>query len=186
MFFVVSYCQDEIQGVTLKRFFAVFILFVGLICWAISATLPADAAKKAVKAKGAMNAKQIEAINTTVVNLTKKTYTRELYSPRDSEDLISVKLQLDGQMDLAPETALAPIYFRLGSLFKLRGMQTESIDCFQTIIENFSETAYGPKARTELKAMGIEIKENILPTDEDFQARKLALFKLLNATCSHF
>ncbi len=149
----------------MKRFFTVFILFVGLICWAVSATLPADAAKKAAKVKGAMNEKQIESINTTVVNLTKKFYTRELYSPRDSEDLINAKLQLDGQMDLAPETALAPIYYRLGSLFKLRSMKTEAIDCFQTIIENFSETAYGPKARTELKAMGIEIKENILPAD---------------------
>lgn len=170
MFFVVSYCQDEIltlRGVILKRFFAVFILLVGLICWAISATAPADAAKKpSAKVKGALNEKQIEAIGTTVTNLTKKFYTRELYSPRDNEDLIGAKLQLDSQMDISPETALAPIYYRLGCLFKLRGMQSEAIDCFQTIIENFSETAYGPKTRTELKAMGVEIKESILPTDE--------------------
>jgi len=151
----------------LKRFFTVFILFFGLICWAISATLPADAAKKAAtRAKGAMNEKQIEAVNITVINLTKKFYTRELYSPRDSEDLINAKLQLDGQMDISPETALAPIYYRLGSLFKLRSMQAEAIDCFQTIIENFSETAYGPKARTELKAMGVEIREMALPIDD--------------------
>ncbi len=152
----------------MKKYFAILILLIGVIGWAINGTEPASAAKKNSKVKGAMDEKQIEALNTTINNLTKKFYTHELYSPRDSEDLINSKLQLDSQMDIAPETILAPVYYRLGNLFKLRGMKTEAIDCYQTIIENFSETAYAPKARTELKAMGVEIKENTLPQDEEF------------------
>ena len=38
-------------------------------------------------------------------------------------------------------------------------MKAECIDCLKTVIENFSDTAYGPKAREVLTEMGITIKE---------------------------
>ena len=38
-------------------------------------------------------------------------------------------------------------------------MQAESIECFQTILENFSDTALAPKAIANLKAMGVEVAE---------------------------
>ena len=43
----------------------------------------------------------------------------------------------------------------------MRGEEKDAIVCYQTILENFSETAYGPKSRDILMDMGIEIK---LPT----------------------
>lgn len=152
----------------MKRYIAFFVLLVGLFSWAICATLPADAARKAQKARGGLSEKQVTEIGTTIDTLTKKYYMRELFSPYDSELLITSKIQLDGQMDITPETSLAPIYYKTANLFKLRGMKNEAIDCYQTILENFSETAYGPKARKELKDMGVEIKENLLPKDEEF------------------
>lgn len=151
----------------MKRYIVLFIVFVGFFGWLISVSLPADA-KKASRSKGALTEKQVEEINTTVTNLTKKMYTRELFSPKDSEDMIFSKIQLDMQMDVAPEPNLAPIYFRLGNLMKLREMKPEAIECYQTVLENFSDTAYAPKARAELKNMGVEIKENLIPKDEEF------------------
>lgn len=151
----------------MKRYIAIFVLLTGLFSWAICVTMPADA-KRVQKVKGGLSEKQIGEISTSVDLLTKKYYTRELFSPYDSEMLINSKIQLDAQMDVSPETVLAPIYYKTGNLFKLRGMKNEAIDCYQTIIENFSETAYSPKARKELKDMGIEIKESVLPKDEEF------------------
>lgn len=149
----------------MKRFFALLILLVGIFSWAICSISPADAARK-TKAKGGLSEKQISEISTIVNTLTTKYYTRELFSPEDSESLINSKIQLDNQMDIAPETVLAPVYFKLGNIFRLRGMKSEAIDSYQTIIENFSETAYGPKARKELGDMGIVIKDNAFPLDE--------------------
>ena len=122
--------------------------------------MPADAART-TKGKGGASEKQLKELDTTVINLTKKYYTRELYSPKDSEDLINAKIMADIQMDTSPSPSLAPIYFKLGNLFKLREMQTEAIDSYQTILENFQDTVYAPKARKILTDMGVEIKENI-------------------------
>lgn len=122
--------------------------------------MPADAART-TKSKGGASEKQLKELDTTVINLTKKYYTRELYSPKDSEDLINAKIMADIQMDTSPSPSLAPIYFKLGNLFKLREMQTEAIDSYQTILENFQDTVYAPKARKILTDMGVEIKENI-------------------------
>lgn len=126
--------------------------------------MPADAARSRSK-KGGLNEKQVSEISTSVNSLIKKVYTRELFSPKDSEDLISNKLTLDAQMDVAPDPQFAPIYYRLGNIYKMRAMKTEAIDCYQTILENFSDTAYAPKARKELKDMGIEVKEAPMPME---------------------
>ena len=45
-------------------------------------------------------------------------------------------------------------------------MQPEAIDSYQTILENFQDTVYAPKARKILTDMGVEIKESLVMEDE--------------------
>lgn len=132
------------------------LVMFGVLCL-INYTMPADAAKKAKKTK--VDEAQVQQMQEKVDLLTRKYYTRELYSPADSDNLINLKLQLDELMDASPEPVYAPIYYKLGKLFQLRGMKAEAIDSLKTIIENFSDTAYSPKATEALKEMGVVIKE---------------------------
>ena len=127
----------------------------------LNQALPADAAKKAAKKRGLSQEVLVE-ITQKVDNLTKKIYERELYTPEDSGELINLKLQLDEQMDIFAEPSYAPLYFKIGNIYRLRGEEKDAINCYQTILENFSQTAYGPKARDILVQMGVEIS---LPTD---------------------
>ena len=143
----------------MKKYVISFIVFVCVIAWGINLTMPANAAKKSSRGGGAE--KQIKQADETISNLTKKFYTRELFSPEDSDSLITVKLAIDSQMDVSAEPALAPVYFKTGHLFRLREMNEEAVDCFQTILENFGDTVYAPKARQELREMGVDIKETL-------------------------
>lgn len=136
------------------------MFIIGLV---LNQALPADAAKKNAKKKG-MAPDAIAEIVEKTNTLTKKIYERELYTPQDANTLISLKLQLDEQMDILPEASFAPIYFKLGNIFRLRGNEKDAISCYQTILENFSQTAYAPKSRDILESMGVEIK---LPTTSD-------------------
>ena len=138
----------------------------------INYTMPADAARKNTKEKQEapkVDEEQLKNLTQKIDLLTRKYYTRELYSPQDSDDLINIKLQLDEIMNTTPEPVYAPLYYKLGSLYKLRGMKAECVDCLKTVIENFSDTAYGPKAREVLTEMGITIKEPepLLGEDEE-------------------
>ena len=56
-------------------------------------------------------------------------------------------------MLIAPDAALAPIYYKAGNLYKARKYQTDAIECYQTVLENFADTAIAPKAVKELKAL---------------------------------
>ena len=49
------------------------------------------------------------------------------------------------------------MYFKAGNVYKLRNMTPEAIDCYQTILENFSDTALAPKARAALAELGVEV-----------------------------
>ena len=151
----------------MKQTVSVLVLILMVIGLVLNQALPADAAKKAVKKKG-MAPEAITELNTKVDDLTRKIYERELYSPEDSKNLITLKLQLDEQMDILPETAFAPIYFKIGNIFRLRGSEKDAIVCYQTVLENFSDTAYGPKARDILTQMGIEIKMPTENKEEEF------------------
>ena len=131
-----------------------FLLIIGLI---LNQALPADAAKKNAKKKGLAPEVITEIVEKTD-NLTKKIYARELYTPEDAETLISLKIQLDEQMDILPEASFAPIYYKLGNIFKMRGNDKDAIICYQTVLENFSQTVYAPKSREILESMGVEIK----------------------------
>ncbi len=146
----------------MKQTLSVLIPLMLIIALVVNQALPADAAKKNIKKKG-MSQEALTELTESVDYLTKKIYEREFYSPEDSKNLIALKLKLDEQMDVLPEAAFAPIYYKLGNIFKMRGNEKDAVVCYQTILENFADTAYGPKSRDILSEMGIEIK---LPTDE--------------------
>ena len=146
----------------MKQTLSVVIPLMLIIALIVNQALPADAAKKNVKKKG-VSQEVLTEYTESVDYLTKKIYEREFYTPEDSKNLIALKLKLDEQMDILPEAAFAPIYFKLGNIFKMRGNEKDAVVCYQTILENFADTAYGPKSRDILSEMGIEIK---LPTDE--------------------
>lgn len=151
----------------MKQTLSVLVLFLLIVALILNQALPADAAKKAVKKKG-VNQEFLDDITTKVDNLTKKIYEKELYTPNDANQLIGLKLQLDEQMDILSEASFAPLYFKIGNIYRLRGQEKEAITCYQTILENFSETAYGPKARDILTEMGVEIRVPVeTPEDEE-------------------
>ena len=152
--------DDKERG--LKQTIGVLFLFLLMVGLILNQALPADAAK-AAKKKG-LAPEVIAEIVEKADNLTKKIYEKELYTPEDANTLISLKLQLDEQMDIMPEASFAPIYFKIGNIFKMRGADKDAIVCYQTILENFSQTAYAPKSRDILESMGVEIK---VPTTSD-------------------
>ena len=129
----------------------------------IAFTMDASAAKKSKK----ISAEDIDAMTTTIDTLTKKVYGHALLSPEDNQNLIEVKIKLDNQMLVAPDTTLAPLYYKAGDLYQKRQMKQEAIECYQTILENFADTALAPKARTSLRAMGIQVADPVAKSAGD-------------------
>ena len=134
----------------MKKFFT-FILAGFFLISAIC--LDVSAAKKSSK----LSKEAVQEMSDNIDNLTKKIYARALLSPKDNETIIGIKIQLDNQMLVATASELAPLYYKVGNVYKLRNMNSEAIECYQTILENFSDTALAPKARTALADLGIEV-----------------------------
>ena len=130
----------------------------------IAFTMDASAAKKSSKK---LAPEAIENMTATIDNLTKKVYGHALLSPEDNQNLIEIKIKLDNQMLLLSDPSLAPLYYKAGYLYKMRDMNQEAVECFQTILENFADTALAPKARTSLRAMGIQVADPVKVSDED-------------------
>lgn len=133
----------------------ILIIALGIIL--IGTFLGLDGVEAKKSKKGGLSEEDMTAMSVTVEKLTKKMYGNCLFSPIDNENLIEIKLKLDDQMLVTPDVALAPLYYKVGVLYKSRDMKDESIECFQTILENFSDTALAPKAAAQLKAMGVAI-----------------------------
>ena len=150
----------------MKQLLSIFIPLFLLIALVINQMLPADAAKKTAKKKG-MSQEALVELTENVDNLTKKIYERELYTPEDAKNLIELKLKLDEQMDVLPEASFAPIYFKIGNIFRMRGNKQDAVVCYQTILENFADTVYGPKSRDILTDMGIEIKLPVKESEDE-------------------
>ena len=127
------------------------ILTLFLLLTAIS--LDVSAAKKSAK----LSKEDIAEMSDTIDQLTQKIYGRALLSPQDNEKLIGIKIKLDNQMLMASNPALAPLYFKAGNIYRLRDMKPEAIECYQTVLENFPETALAPKSRAMLEQMGVEV-----------------------------
>ena len=128
-------------------FLMVGFFLISAIC------LDVSAAKKSSK----ISKEVVQQMSDDIDNLTKKIYARALLSPKDNETLVGIKIQLDNQMLVATATELAPLYYKVGNVYKLRNMLPEAIDCYQTVLENFSDTALAPKARAALSELGIEV-----------------------------
>jgi len=133
------------------RKFLIYVLVVFFVISAIS--LDVSAAKKSSK----LSKEVVQEMSDNIDNITKKIYSRALLSPKDNETLIGIKIQLDNQMLVATASELAPLYYKVGNVYKLRNMTPEAIECYQTILENFSDTALAPKARAALSDLGIEV-----------------------------
>lgn len=135
----------------------VLILFLMLSVVGIIFCMDSADAKKSSK-KGGISEEEMTTMSTTVESLTKKMYGHGLFSPDDNANLIDIKLKLDDQMLASPDPSLAPLYYKIGILYKSRDMKDEAIDCFQTILENFADTALAPKAAAQLKLLGVDVK----------------------------
>ncbi len=117
----------------------------------------ADAAAKK-KAKGGLNQEQMDTMNKDLNTLTRKIYSNSLFSPKDNETLINIKLDLDSAMLKSVSPEYAPMYYMEANILKKRHYKDEAIECYQTIMENFGDTAFAPKARQELLKMGVKIE----------------------------
>lgn len=142
-----------------KTILGVLILF--LLMSAIS--LDVSAAKKSSK----LSKDAIVEMSDNIDNLTQKIYGRTLLSPKDNEVLIGIKIKLDNQMLVSSSSELAPLYYKVANVYKLRDMKNEAIDCYKTILENFSDTALAPKARLALEEYGIVIEAPNDSEEED-------------------
>ena len=94
-------------------FICVGIFLLSAIC------LDVSAAKKSSK----LSKEAVQEMSDNIDNLTKKIYARALLSPQDNETLIGIKIQLDNQMLVATATEMAPLYYKAGNVYKLRGMK---------------------------------------------------------------
>lgn len=151
----VRFVRKGIWGIMKK----IFVLLLAVTLIGVTFGFQSVEAKKSKK--GGISEEEMTTMTTTVDNLTKKMYGHGLFSPEDNESLIDIKLKLDNQMLIAPDPTLAPMYYKLALLYKSREMKDEAVECFQTILENFADTALAPKAAAQLKLMGVTIA---LPT----------------------
>src|SRR5574344_1656451 len=131
-------------------------LCIGLIAVCALNIDVAQAKRSGGSAKG-LSADDVTAMSSQVNKLTQKMYEHALFSPQDNANLINIKLKLDDQMLVASDPSFAPLYYKLGLLYKSREMKDEATDCFQTILENFGSTVLAPKAAAQLKLMGVSI-----------------------------
>lgn len=132
------------------------LLLIGVVIFALAAK-DSEAARRTKKGPAAISQEEITSMSNTIDDLTKKVYSASLFSPQENSAMISIKIKLDNQMLLAPDTALAPLYFKAGNLYKAREYRSEAIECYQTILENFPDTALAPKAKKILTDMGVKV-----------------------------
>ena len=141
----------------MKKIFT-YILVGFLVLSAIS--LDVSAAKKSSK----ISKEEMAEMSENIDKITQKIYGRALLSPQDNETLIGIKIKLDNQMLVSPTPELAPLYFKAGNIYRLRDMKSEAIECYQTVLENFADTALAPKATAVLEDLGVNIDK---PTEEN-------------------
>ena len=120
---------------------------------------PVEAAKKKSKkiTKG-MTSEEFEKINQTIDYLTKKVYAKSLFSPQENEEMIGIKIKLDNELLITQEPSLSQLYYKVGNLYKLRGLKSQAIDCYQVILENFIDTPFSIKSQRELDNIGVKIQ----------------------------
>ncbi len=139
----------------MKKF--IILSLIGVLLGSVFC-IDAQAARKS-KAKSKISKEFLEETETEINRLTTKIYGHALLSPKDNESLITIKIKLDTQMIEGSAPELAPLYYKTGNILKMREMKKDAIECYQTVLENFPNTAFAPKAKAALLDMGVEIKE---------------------------
>ena len=140
-----------------SRLFKIFvILIIGILV--IGLNIPPQAVAKKKSSGGGLSPDDITAMSTSLDNFTKKIYASSLFSPADNQKLIEIKLKLDNAMLFGVTPELAPLYYKAAYVYKEREFKDEAVDCYQTILENFSDTAFAPRAMKELKKMGVKVE----------------------------
>ena len=147
--------MKNLFGKLLICFIALSMIFASSALFSPSA----DAAAKK-KGKGGLSQEQLDTMSKDLNTLTKKIYANSLFSPKDNETMINIKLDLDSAMLQSAVPEYAPLYYMEANLLKKRGYKNESIECYQTIMENYGDTAFAPKAKQELLKMGVQIETN--------------------------
>ena len=137
-------------------------------------SLDVSAAKKSSK----LSKEAIAEMSDSIDKLTQKIYGRALLSPQDNETLIGIKIKLDNQMLMSSTTELAPLYYKAGNVYKLRDMKPEAIECYQTILENFSDTALAPKARAALEELGVKVETPAISDEESEEDESIQFFNI--------
>lgn len=132
------------------------LLLIGFIIFALAAK-DSMAARRSRKGPTGIAQEEMTTMSDTIDVLTKKVYSASLFSPAENSKMIDIKIKLDNQMLVAPDAGLAPLYYKAGNLFRAREYKTEAIQCYQTILENFPDTALAPKAQKILTDMGVKI-----------------------------
>lgn len=140
----------------MRKVLALLLLFTVIFCLANVDSV--QAAKKG-KSAGGITPEQLTTITTDIDTLTRKIYEASLFSPEENSKIIKIKMQLDDQMLIAPDPAYAPLYYKLGFILKSRGYKDDAVESYQTILENFADTALAPKATKALAALGVVIKD---------------------------
>jgi len=135
----------------------VVVLITAFFC--IYTENPADAAKKSSK-KSSISKEEMATIVTSIDTYTQKVYANSLFSPKDMENIVNIKLKLDNQMLVSPDSEYAPLYFKIGNIYKAREKKEDAVDCYQTIMENFPDTVFYPKAKRKLEDLGVTIKDS--------------------------
>ena len=154
--------QTFIKKILLCLSFVAVIFSTGLIC-----VDDVQAAAKKKKVKASLTEEQLVEMNKQLNTLTRKIYSNSLFSPKDNETMITIKLDLDDAMLKMVSPEYAPLYYLEANLLKKRNYKNEAIDCYQTIMENFADTAFAPKAKQELLKMGVTIEEPNVENSED-------------------
>ena len=120
---------------------------------------PVEAAKKnSKKAAKGMTSEEFDKLNQTIYYLKKKVYAKALFSPQENEEMIGLKIKLDNELLISQEPSLSQLYFKVGNLYRLRGLKNVAIECYQVILENFVDTPFAIKSQRELENMGVKIK----------------------------
>ena len=139
----------------MKKITATLLCLITLLF--VSFMISPDAIAKGKKAKG-LSPEDMTQITDTLTNLTRKVYASSLFSPKDNENLIDIKIKLDDALVAGSNPDLAPLYFKAANLYKVREMTDEAIECYQTVLDSFPDTPYAAKSINELKKMGVKIE----------------------------
>lgn len=118
---------------------------------------PADSL--AAKKKKKLTPEELTQIIDTTNLLVKKVYTHSLFSPKDNDSLIDLKIKLDEYLPANTTNPDFPaLYYKVGYVYEHREYTDDAVDCFKTILENFPDSPYTTRAANELKKMGIKVE----------------------------